>query len=95
MVLLSYDVPVTLTGMWLAGMLTSGDLFLWNKDTDLFKTSSPVPDVIHQLTAAKGIMCVYVCGCLSVYLVIVCFSVGLFPGASPSIKLFMLYSCVA
>lgn len=93
MVLLSYDVPVTLTGMWLAGILTSGDLFLWNKDTDLFKTSSSVPDVIHQLTAAKGIMCVGVC--LYVYLVIVCFSVGLFPGASPSIKLFMLYSCVA
>ncbi|XP_076158575.1 ciliogenesis and planar polarity effector 1 [Alosa pseudoharengus] len=40
-------------GMWLAGVLTSGDLFLWSKDTDLFKTSAPVPDVIHQLTAVK------------------------------------------
>ncbi|XP_063067977.1 ciliogenesis and planar polarity effector 1 [Engraulis encrasicolus] len=40
-------------GVWLAGLLASGDLFLWNKDTDLFKTNSPTPQFIHQLAAAK------------------------------------------
>ncbi|XP_021334904.2 ciliogenesis and planar polarity effector 1 isoform X3 [Danio rerio] len=35
-------------GMWLAGLLVSGELFLWNKDKDLLKTVSAVPEV-HQL----------------------------------------------
>ncbi|KAG1971251.1 ciliogenesis and planar polarity effector [Pimephales promelas] len=41
-------------GVWLVGLLVSGELFLWNKDKDLLKTVSAVP-ALHQLVSSiKG-----------------------------------------
>ncbi|XP_032394686.1 ciliogenesis and planar polarity effector 1 isoform X3 [Etheostoma spectabile] len=37
-------------GMWLCGLLVSGELFLWNRDKDLLKTAAAVPEV--QITTA-------------------------------------------
>ncbi|KAM9306622.1 LOW QUALITY PROTEIN: ciliogenesis and planar polarity effector 1 [Pholidichthys leucotaenia] len=41
-------------GMFLCGLLTSGDLFLWNRDKDLLKTAAAVPEVIHVISSAQG-----------------------------------------
>ncbi|XP_051542049.1 ciliogenesis and planar polarity effector 1 isoform X2 [Myxocyprinus asiaticus] len=41
-------------GMWLAGLLVSGELFLWNKDKDSLKMTSSAP-AVHQLASSiKG-----------------------------------------
>ncbi|XP_042251450.1 ciliogenesis and planar polarity effector 1 isoform X3 [Thunnus maccoyii] len=41
-------------GMWLCGLLVSGELFLWNRDKDLLKTAAAVPEVVHMITAFQG-----------------------------------------
>ncbi|XP_045922847.1 ciliogenesis and planar polarity effector 1 isoform X1 [Micropterus dolomieu] len=41
-------------GMWLCGLLVSGELFLWNRDKDLLKTAASVPEVVHMITATRG-----------------------------------------
>ncbi|XP_034403492.1 ciliogenesis and planar polarity effector 1 [Cyclopterus lumpus] len=41
-------------GMWLCGLLVSGELFLWNKDRDLLKTAAAVPEVVQIITAVQG-----------------------------------------
>ncbi|XP_072570362.1 ciliogenesis and planar polarity effector 1 isoform X2 [Paramormyrops kingsleyae] len=40
-------------GAWLAGLLLSGEVFLWNKDRDFIKTVAPVPAVCEMATMAK------------------------------------------
>ncbi|KAG8010704.1 Protein JBTS17 [Nibea albiflora] len=42
------------SGMWLCGLLVSGELFLWNRDKDLLKTAAAVPEVVHLITATQG-----------------------------------------
>ncbi|XP_051907353.1 ciliogenesis and planar polarity effector 1 isoform X1 [Hippocampus zosterae] len=41
-------------GMWFCGLLTSGELFLWNKDNDSLRTATAVPEVIQIITAIQG-----------------------------------------
>ncbi|KAM6975927.1 LOW QUALITY PROTEIN: ciliogenesis and planar polarity effector 1 [Tautogolabrus adspersus] len=37
-------------GMWLCGLLVSGELFLWNRDKDLLKTAAAIPEVVQMIT---------------------------------------------
>ncbi|XP_029300430.1 LOW QUALITY PROTEIN: ciliogenesis and planar polarity effector 1 [Cottoperca gobio] len=41
-------------GIWLCGLLVSGELFLWNRDKDLLKTAAAVPEVVQIITAVQG-----------------------------------------
>ncbi|KAM3599738.1 uncharacterized protein V6R79_010631 [Siganus canaliculatus] len=41
-------------GMWLCGLLVSGELFLWNRDKDSLKSAAGVPEVVHMITAIQG-----------------------------------------
>ncbi|RVE65772.1 hypothetical protein OJAV_G00120160 [Oryzias javanicus] len=41
-------------GLWLCGLLVSGELFLWNRDKDLLKTATAVPEVVQLITSAQG-----------------------------------------
>ncbi|XP_077593889.1 ciliogenesis and planar polarity effector 1 [Stigmatopora nigra] len=41
-------------GMWFCGLLTSGEVFLWNMDKDLLRTTAAVPEVIQMITGTKG-----------------------------------------
>ncbi|XP_030599039.1 ciliogenesis and planar polarity effector 1 isoform X3 [Archocentrus centrarchus] len=41
-------------GMWLCGLLVSGEVFLWNRDKDLLKTAAGVPEVVQIITSAQG-----------------------------------------
>ncbi|XP_051972738.1 ciliogenesis and planar polarity effector 1 [Xyrauchen texanus] len=41
-------------GMWLAGLLVSGELFLWNKDKDSLKMTSSAPAVQQLASSIKG-----------------------------------------
>ncbi|XP_033503413.2 ciliogenesis and planar polarity effector 1 isoform X1 [Epinephelus lanceolatus] len=41
-------------GMWLCGLLVSGELFLWNRDKDLLKTAAAVPEVAQMTNAVQG-----------------------------------------
>ncbi|XP_026119483.1 ciliogenesis and planar polarity effector 1 isoform X4 [Carassius auratus] len=41
-------------GVWLVGLLISGELFLWNKDKDSVKTVSAVPEVHQMLSSTRG-----------------------------------------
>ncbi|XP_077479688.1 ciliogenesis and planar polarity effector 1 [Stigmatopora argus] len=41
-------------GMWFCGLLTSGEVFLWNMDKDLLRTAAAVPEVIQMITGTKG-----------------------------------------
>ncbi|KAJ7987160.1 hypothetical protein DPEC_G00335870 [Dallia pectoralis] len=41
-------------GVWLAGLLVSGEMFLWNRDRDLLKTVSAVPAVAQLISAAQA-----------------------------------------
>ncbi|XP_065120529.1 ciliogenesis and planar polarity effector 1 isoform X4 [Paramisgurnus dabryanus] len=41
-------------GMWLVGLLISGELFLWNKDKDSLKMVSAVPAVHDLASSIKG-----------------------------------------
>ncbi|KAM8743852.1 ciliogenesis and planar polarity effector 1 isoform 3-T4 [Acanthopagrus schlegelii] len=54
--LLSNVVTMTSShnGMWLCGLLVSGELFLWNRDKDMLKTAATVPEVVHVITAVQG-----------------------------------------
>ncbi|XP_062334213.1 ciliogenesis and planar polarity effector 1 [Osmerus eperlanus] len=42
------------SGMWLAGLLESGEMFLWSRDKDSLKTVSAVPEVSQMVSAAQG-----------------------------------------
>uniref|UniRef100_A0A087YPH0 Ciliogenesis and planar polarity effector 1 n=1 Tax=Poecilia formosa TaxID=48698 RepID=A0A087YPH0_POEFO len=54
--LLSSVVKMTSShnGMWLCGLLVSGELFLWNRDKDLLKTAAAVPEVVQIINSAQG-----------------------------------------
>ncbi|XP_023193921.1 protein JBTS17 isoform X1 [Xiphophorus maculatus] len=54
--LLSSVVKMTSSrnGMWLCGLLVSGELFLWNRDKDLLKTATAVPEVVQIINSAQG-----------------------------------------
>ncbi|XP_070707145.1 ciliogenesis and planar polarity effector 1 [Pempheris klunzingeri] len=41
-------------GMWLCGLLVSGQLFLWNRDKDLLKTAAAVQEVTHMISDTQG-----------------------------------------
>ncbi|XP_037341338.2 ciliogenesis and planar polarity effector 1 [Pungitius pungitius] len=41
-------------GMWLCGLLASGEIFLWNRDKDLLKNAAAVPEVFQMITAVQG-----------------------------------------
>ncbi|XP_035391703.1 ciliogenesis and planar polarity effector 1 [Electrophorus electricus] len=41
-------------GMWLAGILVSGELFLWNRDKDSLKTVTSVPAVYELVSLCKA-----------------------------------------
>ncbi|XP_061703718.1 ciliogenesis and planar polarity effector 1 isoform X3 [Syngnathoides biaculeatus] len=41
-------------GVWFCGLLTSGELFLWNKDKDVLRTVAAVPEVAQMITAIQG-----------------------------------------
>ncbi|XP_047229174.1 ciliogenesis and planar polarity effector 1 isoform X4 [Girardinichthys multiradiatus] len=41
-------------GMWLCGLLVSGELFLWNRDKDLLKTATGVDEIAHMINSAQG-----------------------------------------
>ncbi|KAM9820132.1 LOW QUALITY PROTEIN: ciliogenesis and planar polarity effector 1 [Neosynchiropus ocellatus] len=41
-------------GVWLCGLLNSGELFLWNRDKDLLKTAAAALEVFHLVEAIKG-----------------------------------------
>ncbi|KAG5834760.1 hypothetical protein ANANG_G00264980 [Anguilla anguilla] len=43
---------VSQNGMWLAGLLVSGDVFLWSKDRGCLKTINAAPSVSELVTAA-------------------------------------------
>lgn len=45
-------------GLWLCGLLVSGELFLWNRDKDLLKTAAAAPDVVKIITAVQGVYCI-------------------------------------
>ncbi|CAG5867458.1 unnamed protein product [Menidia menidia] len=40
-------------GMWLCGLLMSGELFLWNRDKDVLKNAEAATDVFRAITAAQ------------------------------------------
>jgi len=42
------------TGAWLAGVLTTGELFLWNKDQDCLKIVPAVEESRKVVAAAQG-----------------------------------------
>ncbi|XP_030005045.1 ciliogenesis and planar polarity effector 1 [Sphaeramia orbicularis] len=41
-------------GVWLCGLLGSGELFLWNRDKDMLKTTSAVPEVVQMISEVQG-----------------------------------------
>ena len=41
-------------GVWLCGILVSGELFLWNRDKDLLKTAAAAPEVVQVITSGQG-----------------------------------------
>ncbi|XP_077398572.1 ciliogenesis and planar polarity effector 1 isoform X2 [Vanacampus margaritifer] len=41
-------------GMWLSGLLASGELFLWNRDHDLLRTVAAVPEIVHMIISLQG-----------------------------------------
>lgn len=41
-------------GMWLCGVLKTGELFLWNRDKDLLKTTTTVPEVADFVSCVQG-----------------------------------------
>ncbi|XP_056146963.1 ciliogenesis and planar polarity effector 1 isoform X2 [Lampris incognitus] len=41
-------------GVWLSGLLVSGELFLWNRDKDSLKTSATVPEVAQLINTVQG-----------------------------------------
>ncbi|XP_056260195.1 ciliogenesis and planar polarity effector 1 isoform X1 [Seriola aureovittata] len=38
-------------GIWLCGLLVSGELFLWNRDKDLLKTAAAALETVHIITS--------------------------------------------
>ncbi|XP_034459066.1 ciliogenesis and planar polarity effector 1 [Hippoglossus hippoglossus] len=42
------------SGVWLCGILVSGELFLWNRDKDLLKTAAAAPEVVQVITSGQG-----------------------------------------
>ncbi|XP_074546537.1 ciliogenesis and planar polarity effector 1 isoform X2 [Halichoeres trimaculatus] len=41
-------------GMWLCGLMMSGELFLWNRDKDLLKTAASVLEVVQLISDTQG-----------------------------------------
>ncbi|KAM6986487.1 ciliogenesis and planar polarity effector 1 [Aplochiton taeniatus] len=48
-------IAASQNGLWLAGLMVSGELFLWSKDRDLLKTVPTVPEVSQLITVAQGL----------------------------------------
>lgn len=47
-------VGCCLSGLWLCGLLASGELFLWNRDRDVLKTATAVPEVAQMIATIQG-----------------------------------------
>lgn len=47
-------LPVFDSGLWLCGLLASGELFLWNRDRDVLKSAAAVPEVAEMIAAIQG-----------------------------------------
>ncbi|XP_054613801.1 ciliogenesis and planar polarity effector 1 isoform X2 [Dunckerocampus dactyliophorus] len=41
-------------GLWFCGLLGTGELFLWNRDKDLLKTTVAVPEVAQLIASIQG-----------------------------------------
>ncbi|KAK7898647.1 hypothetical protein WMY93_019500 [Mugilogobius chulae] len=41
-------------GMWLCGLLKTGKIFMWNRDKDLLKTTTTLPEVAHFTSCIQG-----------------------------------------
>nr|XP_057917617.1 ciliogenesis and planar polarity effector 1 isoform X2 [Doryrhamphus excisus] len=41
-------------GLWFSGLLRTGEMFLWNRDKDLLKTTVAVPEVAQLIAATQG-----------------------------------------
>ncbi|XP_022617819.1 protein JBTS17 [Seriola dumerili] len=41
-------------GIWLCGLLVSGELFLWNRDKDLLKTAAAALETVHIITSGSA-----------------------------------------
>lgn len=41
--------------MWLAGLLVSGEVFLWDRDKDSLKMITAVPAVYELASSGKGV----------------------------------------
>ncbi|XP_061731707.1 ciliogenesis and planar polarity effector 1 isoform X1 [Nerophis ophidion] len=41
-------------GLWFCGLLGTGELFLWNRDKDLLKTTTAVPEVVQLISDIRG-----------------------------------------
>lgn len=48
-------LSVLCVGTWLAGILVSGEVFLWDRDKDSLKTVASVPAVYELASAGKGL----------------------------------------
>lgn len=48
-------LSVLFVGMWLAGILVSGELFLWDRDKDSLKMVTSVPAVYKLASSGKGV----------------------------------------
>ncbi|XP_028317922.1 ciliogenesis and planar polarity effector 1 isoform X2 [Gouania willdenowi] len=42
------------TGMWLCGLLVTGELFLWNRDKELLKMAAAASHVVQMITDVQG-----------------------------------------
>lgn len=49
-----YCISFLETDAWLAGVLTTGELFLWNKDQDCLKTIQATEKPKEMIKAAAG-----------------------------------------
>lgn len=51
-------LSVLFVAMWLAGILVSGEVFLWDRDKDSLKMVTSVPAVYELASVSKG-LCVF------------------------------------
>lgn len=52
-----HTVCFVFSGMWLCGLMVTGELFLWNRDKDLLKTAAAVLEVVEMIKDAQGRCC--------------------------------------
>ncbi|KAJ0057135.1 hypothetical protein NL108_002064, partial [Boleophthalmus pectinirostris] len=47
-------IACSVSGMWLCGLLKTGKIFMWNRDKDLLKTTTTVPEIVDFISSAEG-----------------------------------------